>query len=317
MALIFGHGRTTVWGTRWADEIHVGGRSAAYGQSGNDRIFGDDAANHLVGQTGNDSLFGRGGDDFLDGGRGNDHLYGEAGNDLIWGGAGNDFLVGGSGNDRVRGDAGNDTIVHDVRVAGLLPAGTDEYTGGAGADTLIINVRGQTETYGAAGPEIRIDDHGNGVLAYTNGPIESDFVRAATFTGIEVFHLVDDSNPLIFRGGALDATVIGGAGDDVFEGGEGDETFTGLAGNDQFLVLWRPGLQLGHDVIHGFNPVEDSLGKNSFDEDYSGPDPLAISAVERGGHTFYTFTDANTHAIVGTLDVDAVGLPPIGDYLMG
>lgn len=317
MALIYGHGRSTTWGTRWDDKIYIGGPSAGFGQGGTDRIFGDDAANHLVGQDGNDRLFGRGGADFLDGGHGNDRLYGEAGDDLLWGGAGNDFLVGGSGNDRVRGQDGNDTFVHDVRVAGLLPAGTDEYSGGAGVDTLIVNVRGETETYGEAGPEIRIDDHGNGVLGYSNGPIESDFVQAATVTGIEVFRLVDDSNSLIYRGGALDATVIGGAGADTFEGGSGNETFRGGDGHDEYLTLWRPGLDTGHDVIIGFNPAEDSIAKNSYDEDYTGSDPLAVTAVERAGHTYFSFIQNSTGAVVGTLDVDAVGLPPIADYMMG
>lgn len=53
----------------------------ATGGSGNDSIYGNDAANILRGGAGNDSLYGGAGDDILIGGAGNDFLDGGAGTD--------------------------------------------------------------------------------------------------------------------------------------------------------------------------------------------------------------------------------------------
>ncbi|QQP94046.1 hypothetical protein IGS68_35130 (plasmid) [Skermanella sp. TT6] len=320
MARIIGKGpSTTTWGTRWDDTIDIRGAAGGYGQGGNDTITGDGAANKLVGGDGHDHLVGNGGNDALFGGTGNDYLSGGSGNDMLYGDAGNDRLSGGSGNDRVRGGDGNDIIEHTVRTKGLLPASSDDYQGGSGTDTLLINVVGETENYGPARPEIRIDDHGNGVLAYTNYEMESDFVQAASFSGIERFQLTQDSAPLAYRGGALNATVLGGSGSDLFQGGSGDEMFDGGAGGDLVQVLWRPGMTLGYDYIRNFDPTQDAIAKNSRDEYDTGPDPLGITSVEKHGHTFFTFTDKTTGTVVGMLEVDTVGIPPIppDDYIVG
>lgn len=316
MSVIYGKGSGTAWGTRWADTIYVKGAAAGYGQGGDDTLYGDASANKLVGQDGNDTAHSGAGNDALFGGNGADRLFGDAGADMIWGDAGNDWLDGGSGNDKLRGGDGDDVLVHRAHTTGLLPAGSDDFQGGSGNDTLLISVTGETPTYGGAGPILRVDDYGNGVLGYGQNEMESDFVKAGTFSGIETFRLADDSAGLVFEGGALDATVIGGAGYDVLQGGSGDETFIGGGGGDQFQILWRPGWELGNDKIIGFDVLGgDSITKNTAFDD--APDLFGISAIEQAGHTLFTFTDTASGQIVGTLDVDAVGLPPIYDFILG
>ena len=62
------------------------------GGSGDDYLYGNDAANQIVGGYGHDVLYGRGGNDHLLGGEGHDILRPGSGNDTVDGGAGTDTL---------------------------------------------------------------------------------------------------------------------------------------------------------------------------------------------------------------------------------
>jgi Ca2+-binding RTX toxin-like protein len=55
------------------------------GGSGNDWLWGNNAAGQIQGDAGNDVLHGGGGDDLLDGGAGRDTVYGDAGDDILFG----------------------------------------------------------------------------------------------------------------------------------------------------------------------------------------------------------------------------------------
>jgi len=63
--------------------------------SGNDRINGNGAANHVRGKDGDDVIHGRGHADVIKGGGGNDFLYAENGKDTIIDGSGKDSIRGG------------------------------------------------------------------------------------------------------------------------------------------------------------------------------------------------------------------------------
>ncbi|ASP23209.1 alginate lyase 7 (plasmid) [Antarctobacter heliothermus] len=88
---------------------------------GNDKLYGNGAANALTGRGGNDVLVGQGG---------NDTLIGNEGDDTIDGGTGADQIVGGSGNDVLRGEGGNDQLSGGT--------GMDFLTGGSDADTFVF-----------------------------------------------------------------------------------------------------------------------------------------------------------------------------------
>ena len=83
---------------------------AVLGGSGNDQIFGDDAANVLDGGAGNDKLIG---------GAGNDSITGGAGADSVWGEDGNDFLTARDTIlDRINDGLGIDSARVDALLAG-------------------------------------------------------------------------------------------------------------------------------------------------------------------------------------------------------
>jgi Ca2+-binding RTX toxin-like protein len=83
------------------------------GNSGNNLLFGNRAANVLIGNGGNDSMFGDLGDDFLLGGDGDDSLFAFGGTNTLRGGNGNDYLYGGPGVDALEGGSGDDVYVTD------------------------------------------------------------------------------------------------------------------------------------------------------------------------------------------------------------
>ncbi len=148
----------------------------AIGGSGNDRIYGNAAANVLTGGAGNDILYGRGGKDTLNGGAGNDiYIMSDTGDriidasgvdkinasvsislgsytaveNLVLTGSGNinglgnglaNVLTGNGGNNVLNGAGGKDTISGGAgadRLYGGL--GNDKLTGGTGADAFVFN----------------------------------------------------------------------------------------------------------------------------------------------------------------------------------
>lgn len=64
----------------------------AYGNSGDDKIFGGPSTDRLFGGAGNDTLDGMGGHDQLYGDDGADVLIGSQGNDILYGGDGSDLM---------------------------------------------------------------------------------------------------------------------------------------------------------------------------------------------------------------------------------
>lgn len=148
----------------------------AIGGAGNDRIYGNGAANVLTGGAGNDVLDGRDGTDTLNGGAGNDtyimsdtadKIVDSSGIDkisasvsvslgsyaatenLVLTGSGNinglgnglaNVLTGNSGNNVLNGVGGNDTISGGAGADRLYGGvGNDKLTGGAGADAFVFN----------------------------------------------------------------------------------------------------------------------------------------------------------------------------------
>ena len=99
-------------------ETHDGtaNSSKAYGEWGNDVIYGSDEIDALYGDLdsginiaaafvgGDDVIFGYGGNDAIDGGAGNDFLDGGDGIDTIYGRVGDDKIFGQAGDDIIYGD---------------------------------------------------------------------------------------------------------------------------------------------------------------------------------------------------------------------
>ena len=106
----------------------------AFGNGGQDRVFGGEGDDHIDGGSSADSLYGEEGDDTVEGGSGNDRLFGGEGDDVLDGGTGDDWLVGGEGNDQLTGGAGADRFVFGP------DNGTDSITGfGDGEDVIDLS----------------------------------------------------------------------------------------------------------------------------------------------------------------------------------
>jgi Ca2+-binding RTX toxin-like protein len=88
----------------WGDA----GNDVIYGGGGNDILYGGHGNDRLYGGAGHDDLYGEAGHDRLEGGEGSDYLYGGDGNDYLYGGMDNDNLDGGNGHDYLYGGGGSD-----------------------------------------------------------------------------------------------------------------------------------------------------------------------------------------------------------------
>ena len=84
------------------------------GESGDDKLIGDQRKNRLYGRLGDDTLIGHGGTDRLYGGEGQDRLNGGVGDDYLYGGSDQDVFVASLGHDIVRDfELGQDRIQID------------------------------------------------------------------------------------------------------------------------------------------------------------------------------------------------------------
>ena len=194
---------------------------SAIGTTGNDTVYGNQAANHLVGNAGDDIIYGYDGNDVLDGGDGVNQLWGGDGNDTLNGGSAGDSLVGDGGNDNIHGNGGNDFING--------ADGNDTLTGGDDNDS-VGGGNGDDTISGEAG-----DD-------YLSGEVGSDTIEGGD--GNDILYGGDGTDTLV--GGAGDDTldmaddaygIWAGAGDDTLIGGPGDDTYGLDSPNDKIIEL--------------------------------------------------------------------------------
>jgi Ca2+-binding RTX toxin-like protein len=103
------------------ERLELTGNSAinGTGNSLDNGIQGNTAANILKGVGGNDDIRGASGNDKLYGGDGTDWLFGEAGNDTVYGDAGDDYLHCGPGSDTLHGGVGKDIFIFSDDITGV------------------------------------------------------------------------------------------------------------------------------------------------------------------------------------------------------
>ena len=114
--------RVSVVGGEGDDDLQTAGRHGrAFGEAGDDALYGRLGPTYLSGGSGNDDLSDpEGGNDRLDGGSQGDVLESFSGRDMLIGGDGRDVMRSGSGSDRVLADDG----VRDKRIR-CGPSGRD------------------------------------------------------------------------------------------------------------------------------------------------------------------------------------------------
>ena len=236
------------------------------GGSGNDFLYGSEAANRLYGGAGNDRLDGRGGADAMIGAAGSDTAdYGDRTADLsisldqtaddgtdadrdgtgeegdnvdgsverIVSGQGNDVLTGNDGDNLLDGERGDDEIHAgrgDDELYGM--GGSDELDGGFGAD-FISGDGGEDEvTYADRADPVRVTLDGT---ANDGGYREGDNVDPSTEDiaggrGNDSLTGNDAANALHGLGGQ--DYLFGGGGDDRLSGDANFDVLTGGTGAD-------------------------------------------------------------------------------------
>ena len=249
--ILAGWGRLPPAGTGW-DE--------AFGEDGDDALWGGSFAVFFDGGDGDDLLSGSMRGDRLEGGDGRDDIMGRSGDDTIRGGPGDDVLSGGSGEDVLLCDAAPAAVLVDLRA--------NSATGGEGNDFVDWF---ETVVGSRFGDEIRGDADAN-VL---EGAAGNDA-------------LVGDEGDDTIRGGDHNDRLAGGAGNDRLEGGDqgdriyggyGADVLTGGAGADRFFLtaVGESGtnaamrdvitdFEVGADVIHlaKINAVQGGGGNAAF-----------------------------------------------------
>ena len=228
--------------------------------SGNDRVFGNAAANRLEGRGGADELRGEGGDDVLEGGAGADRLYGGPGVDVVSyaesgaavtvslatdtvsgghaegdeisgfenveGSRYGDLLSGDSGGNRLFGLGGNDELQGE--------GGDDVLAGGAGADRLDGGPGVDMVSYAGSDGAVTVS---LALATASDGDAEGDEISG--FENVEGSRYGDllsgDSGSNRLFGGGGDDVLVGGAGADVLDGGSGVDTAS-YEGSDE--VVW-------------------------------------------------------------------------------
>ncbi len=145
-------------------------KGIAWGNGGNDEIFGLDDDDILIGGTDDDTIYGGKGNDVLIAGETildidglnslinnsnninlNEYYTNSVSRNELYGGAGDDLLIGDKGNDKLYGGDGNDTLYggmgDDILNAG---SGSDNLIGGLGNDCL-SNYEGYAILNGGSG----------------------------------------------------------------------------------------------------------------------------------------------------------------------
>jgi Ca2+-binding RTX toxin-like protein len=200
--------------------------SDAFGNDGNDTLYGGAEFDRLTGGDGDDVLDGFLGDDELIGGKGNDTIYGNEGNDTVGGGADDDVLKGNSGDDELDGGSGKDTLYGGVGDDILVGYSGDDFLYGEADNDELSGGRDNDWVDGGDGVDTIYGNAGNDVVAGGPGPDNLD--------GGSGNDLLDggDAGDTLYGGVGKD-TLYGGNGNDVIFGGDQDDILYGNPGNDK------------------------------------------------------------------------------------
>ena len=288
--------------------------------SGDDTVFGNDAANYLKGRDGTDHLQGKDGNDILEGGAGADRLDGGTGMDwisyrgsntavtvnleqgtLTGGHAEGDVIIdienviGSDYGDVLEGDSranwfdggpGNDEISGN--------AGDDVLEGGPGADRLTGGAGEDTAYYAQSTAEVVVRLH--------SGEIRGGDAEGDTFAALVTVEYSDSNGdtqqetvPDIehLRGSAYADTLAGDSRANRLEGGAGDDRLFGGPGGGDDILLGGPGADalyggFGDDVLEGGADADTLRGgagadTASYEQSDAGVEVRLYSGVVRGG----------------------------------
>lgn len=154
-------------------------KSAPVVSTGNQTLFGTNAAEAFDGQDGNDTIYGNGGSDTLIGGSGNDLIYGGSQADTIFGARGDDIIYANGGSDFIDTGSGLDTVWLGAGAATVV-LGT-----GAGYDTINNFQLGATQLQVTSLSNLRFTDSTDGTQIFQGDDLLAivSWKSASTFSG--------------------------------------------------------------------------------------------------------------------------------------
>ena len=249
-------------GAEFEDLTFLTGAVQGFGNSSNNVIRGNSAANQLFGMDGNDTIYGDRFDTVLDGGIGNDKLVISAAGSLLASLSGFEALelVGGF----------EVTINAPVFKAGFANNAVLSGTGNltlkmlAATPTLLVQ-----QLQAEAGSNVTMTIIGSSAVNI----VKSAVGIATTYNGGELTDQV--------RGSNLADTMFGGDGNDKIYAAGGGDTLTGGAGNDQFRYVFAgdSGFGSNRDQITDFTISSDRLNFALIDADAVAASDQAFSFI--------------------------------------
>ena len=253
--------------------------------TGNDTLWGSNAAETIAGQAGNDTIDGR---------DGNDRIVGGAGNDLLIEGSGDDTYVWnlGDGVDIVRGGGYWDGFNTVEFGAGILPS---DIVIGKTTDArgVVLSVTGQPGSITLESQLVLGASEGIDQIRFADGTIWNRETLQQKIAGSQSTELADTitgtNGPDFLYGAGGDDTIDGRDGNDRIIGGTGNDLLVESSADDTYV--WNLGD--GDDIIRGgsywdgFNTIEFGSGIAAADLVYSYADAngynLKISVASQPG----------------------------------
>ncbi|HUL02172.1 MAG TPA: calcium-binding protein, partial [Gemmatimonadales bacterium] len=220
------------------------------GNSLNNVLRGNSAANTLSGGAGNDSYYVSTGDTVSESsGQGTDTVF----SDITWTlgsnlenltliGTANVNATGNTLSNALTGNSGNNTLDGGT--------GTDTMAGGAGNDTYVVDNTGDVITENAGEGADLVQSSVTYTLAAN--------VDNLTLTGTSAINATGNSSNNTLTGNSANNTLTGGGGDDVLDGGSGSDTMVGGAGNDTYVVA-QTGDVVTENANEGTDTVQSSI----------------------------------------------------------
>lgn len=271
---MFSQSCSPIIGTNTTETLSLANQGGlAFGQDGDDTIYGGLGADYLSGGSGNDIIAGNGGNDFLVGGVGSDRLVDTEGSNVFDGGPDNDVMgdalttyfwgpniyIGGVGNDIAYGSRGSDTylfnkgdgqdIIHenpynaggDILKFGKDISSTDWVVSRSGIDLVISDKSGLdkitiTQWFESTDQKAyRIESFvfSDGT-AWSATDVTERAIAVYGTTNSDVLKGLDAVADII-HGLSGDDFILGYTGDDKLYGDEGFDTIYGGNGNDLLL----------------------------------------------------------------------------------
>ncbi|WP_161991706.1 calcium-binding protein [Agrobacterium tumefaciens] len=342
-----GRGYDELRGNGGNDIIYAGGGwlpgyDRVWGGDGNDTIYLEQnpLRNYAYGEAGDDTIFGGIGLDTIDGGWGNDHIEGGGGADTIYGDMGDDTIVlgighitarttvdGGDGADKIHLNYGFEMFISggagdDIFYANRASLTGTDFDGGSGYDSIqarfnesrigIRSIRDIEEITGDGRTNVSIEfDDLGGTLDLTKVKI-IDIAKFRGSDNADTLYLAGKNSGDTTDDGANDVIDLGrgndvaysGFGNDTVAGGDGNDKLFGDFGNDQLeggngsdTFIFR--ISFGNDVIADFSvtggDVIEIAGFSGIDE-FSD---LATLFNDVDGSTVINFTPSDSLSLVG------------------